>query len=84
LARLTPPEEQSGSGASVSARRRRHKCQERLNSKSALRWYWSLTVLGAGHAGIPKSGRAPTLEEAKTELQANFKKWLVWAKLEET
>jgi hypothetical protein len=47
-----------------------------------LRWYWSLTVLGAAHAGA-NSGRAPTLDEAKAQLQANFKKWLVWAKLEE-
>ena len=44
---------------------------------------WSLTVLGAGHAGIPHNGRVPTLEEAKAQLQASFKKWLVWAKLEE-
>jgi hypothetical protein len=25
-----------------------------------LRWFWSLTVLGAGHAGIPHNGREPT------------------------
>jgi len=34
-----------------------------------LRWYWSLTVLGAGHAGIPHNGRVPTLEQAKAELR---------------
>ena len=49
-----------------------------------LRWYWSLTLLGAGHAGIPHNGRVPTLEEAKAQLQASFKRWLVWSKLEET
>ena len=47
-----------------------------------LRWYWSLTVLGAGHTGTA-SVRVPTLEQAKAQLQTNFKKWLVWAKLEE-
>ncbi len=47
-----------------------------------LRWYWSITVLGAWQSG-PTSGRAPSLEEAKAGFQANFKKWLVWAKLVE-
>jgi len=32
-----------------------------------LRWFWSLTVLGAGHARIPYNGRVPTLEQAKAE-----------------
>ena len=35
-----------------------------------LHWYWSLTNLGACHAGIPTSGRAPTLDEAKAQFQA--------------
>ncbi len=48
-----------------------------------LRWYWSITILGACHAGISTSGRAPTLGEAKAQFQTNFRKWLVWAKLEE-
>ena len=42
-----------------------------------LRWYWSLTALGSGHAGLPTSGRAPTLEAAKAELAASFRIWLV-------
>ena len=46
-----------------------------------LRWFWSLTVLGAWQSG-PTSGRVPTLEEAKAQLRANFKQWLVWSKLE--
>jgi len=28
-------------------------------------------------------GCAATLEQAKAELQANWRKWLVWARLEE-
>jgi len=47
-----------------------------------LRWYWSRTVLGAWQSG-PSSGRVPTLEQAKAELQTNLKKWLVWSKREE-
>jgi len=31
----------------------------------------------------PTNGRVPTLEEAKAQLQTNFKKWLVCSKLEE-
>ena len=32
--------------------------------------------------GCRPAGRAPTLDEAKAQLQTNFRKWLVWAKLE--
>jgi hypothetical protein len=31
---------------------------------------------------IRTNGRAATLEEAKAQFQANYRKWLVWAKLE--
>lgn len=41
-----------------------------------LRWYWSIIVVRANHAGIKTSGRAATFETAKAEFQAN------WAKLE--
>jgi hypothetical protein len=58
-------------------------CEDR-HALPELRWYWSLTLLGAGHAGIQHNGREPTLEQAKAQLQTSFKKWLVWAKLEET
>jgi hypothetical protein len=55
---------------------------EDRNALPHLRCYWSLTVLGAWQSG-PSNGRVPTLEQAKAELQANFKKWLVWSRLEE-
>jgi len=48
------------------------------------RWFWSLTVFGAHLAGTKPSGRAATIEDAKAEFHASYKRWLVWAKLEET
>jgi hypothetical protein len=50
---------------------------EDRNALPELRWYWSLTVLGACHVEIPTSGRAPTLDEAKAQFEASFKKWLL-------
>jgi hypothetical protein len=47
-----------------------------------LRWYWSIIVIGAHQAGIKTSGRAATLEAAKEAFRANYRRWLVWAKLE--
>jgi hypothetical protein len=47
-----------------------------------LRWYWSILVIGAHQAGIKTSGRAATIEAAKEAFQANYRRWLVWAKLE--
>jgi hypothetical protein len=47
-----------------------------------LRWYWSIIMIGAHRAGIKTSGRAPTIEAAKADFQANYRRWLVWAKLE--
>ena len=52
-------------------------------SEDRQHWFWTLTVFGARHAGIATTGQASSLEQAKAELQANFKKWLVWSKLEE-
>jgi hypothetical protein len=39
-------------------------------------------VIGAHQAGIRTNGRVATLEEAKAQFQANYRKWLVWAGLE--
>jgi hypothetical protein len=40
-------------------------------------------MIGARHAGIQTDCHSPTLEQAQAELQANWRKWLVSAKLEE-
>jgi hypothetical protein len=47
-----------------------------------MRWFWSFIAIGAHQAGIRAHGRAATLEEAQAQFQANYRKWLVWAKLE--
>jgi hypothetical protein len=47
------------------------------------RWYWGICVIGAAQAGIRTSGRADSFEEAKHQFHANYRQWLVWAKLEE-
>ena len=33
-----------------------------------LRWFWSITMIGARHAGIQTHGHAATLEQAKPKL----------------
>jgi hypothetical protein len=52
-------------------------------TRPALRWFWSITMIGARHKGIRTDGCTPTLKQAKAELQANWHKWLVSARLEE-
>jgi hypothetical protein len=47
-----------------------------------LRWLWSIIVIGAHQAGIRTNGRTAALEEAKEQFRANYRQWLVWAKLE--
>jgi hypothetical protein len=48
-----------------------------------LRWYWCITIIGARHVGIRTDGRAATFEAAKAQFSDNYRKWLVWAKLED-
>ena len=51
-------------------------------TRPALRWFWSITMIGARHTGIRTDGCTATLEQAKAELRANWRRWLVWARLE--
>ena len=44
-----------------------------------LRWFWSLTV----DPPMTRSGRVPTLEEAKAQFQKSWDAWKAWAKLQE-
>jgi hypothetical protein len=46
---------------------------------ASLRWFWSLTVNGP----MTRSGRVPTLQEAKAQFQKSWDAWKAWAKLEE-
>jgi hypothetical protein len=60
-------------GCGATSRRRR--------VRSELRWYWTIPVTGAHEASIRTSGRAGTFEAAKA-VQANYRRWLIWANLE--
>jgi hypothetical protein len=50
-------------------------------TRPALRWFWSISMIGARHTGIRADGCTPTLEQAKAELRANWLK--LSARLEE-
>jgi hypothetical protein len=42
-----------------------------------LRWFWSLTV----DPPMARSDKVPTLEEAKTQFETAWQRWLAWAGL---
>jgi hypothetical protein len=46
-----------------------------------LRWFWSVTVYVHPRAGIVTSGKVPTLEAAKAQFEASWRRWLDWAKV---
>jgi hypothetical protein len=56
---------------------------EEPGSPQRLRWYWSLHGILGKPLELRTDGRAPTLEAAKAEFQASWKRWLEWAKLGE-
>ncbi len=47
------------------------------------RWFWSIQGVLGKPADMRDHGDALTLESAKAELEANWRKWLAWAKLGE-
>jgi hypothetical protein len=47
---------------------------EDRHSKPELRWFWSITVYVNPKHGIITSGRAPSLDNAKTQFLANWQK----------
>ena len=66
----------------IDAGREIGRLYEDRSTLPELRWYWSIIVIGAHQAGIRTNGRAATIEEAKAQFQTNYRKWLVWARLE--
>ena len=46
-----------------------------------LRWFWSVTVYVDPRAGIVTSGKVPTLDAAKAQFEASWRRWLDWAKV---
>ena len=47
------------------------------------RWIWTIFGVTAGPAVMETGGRMGTLDDARGRLEANWKKWLAWAKLAE-
>jgi hypothetical protein len=45
--------------------------------------YWSLHGILGERLDMRTDGRAPTLEAAKAEFEASWRKWLAWARLGE-
>ena len=48
-----------------------------------LRWFWSIIVYVNPRAGIVTSGKVPTLDEAKAQFEASWRRWLAWTNLRE-
>lgn len=46
-------------------------------------WSWSIFGVNAGRAVMETRGSLETFAEAKARLDANWEKWLAWAKLSE-
>jgi hypothetical protein len=79
---LAPPDPNRQNWVVIDDGREVGRLHENPYDPPELRWFWSIIVIGAHQAGIRTNGRAPTLEEAKAQFQANYRKWLVWARLE--
>jgi hypothetical protein len=56
---------------------------EERGAREDLRWFWSFYGILGKPPGMRTDGRAPTLEEAKAQFEANWRRWLAWAKLDE-
>ena len=56
---------------------------DRTSTQPHLSWFWAINGVHAGPSVMQLTGRAPSLEEAKVALRANWDRWLAWAKLAE-
>ena len=53
-------------------------------NESDSEWLWAINGVQRAAPGIMRvAGIAPSLEQAKAELQENWEKWLAWANLQE-
>jgi hypothetical protein len=46
-------------------------------------WSWSIFGINAGLGVMEIKGSSETFDEAEARLEANWEKWLAWAKLSE-
>ena len=79
---LVPPDPNRRDYVVIDDGREVGRLYEDRHTPPEVRWFWSIIVIGAHQAGIKTSGRAATLEDAKAQFQGNYRRWLVWAKLE--
>ena len=79
---LAPLDPNRGIASSLTTAAKSDGCMRIAYTPPELRWFWSITVIGAHQAGIRTNGRAATLEEAKAQFETNYREWLVWAELE--
>lgn len=45
----------------------------------ASRWFWTITGPAMVQAGLPSSGEAGSIEEARVAFREAFDRWLAWA-----
>jgi hypothetical protein len=51
--------------------------------RSEPQWLWDINGVHAAPGVMRLAGTTTTLEQAQAELQANWEKWLAWAKLQQ-
>ena len=54
----------------------------RAQAPSSLRWFWALHA-PSKPGEMRTSNQVATMDEAKAELEASWKRWKAWAKMEE-
>jgi hypothetical protein len=56
---------------------------EQRGGPEHMRLFWSLYGVVGKPPGVHMNDHAPTLEEAKAQFEAAWRRWLDWAKLQE-
>jgi hypothetical protein len=56
---------------------------EQRGGPDSMRWFWSLYGMLGKPVDMRTNGHAPTLDEAKAQLESIWRRWLAWAKLRE-
>ena len=56
---------------------------EQRGGPEHMRWFWSLYGVVGKPPKVQTNDHAPTLDEAKAQFEAAWKRWLDWAKLRE-
>jgi hypothetical protein len=79
-----PPRKAAGfrRSAGLAGARRRHRdrriYEQHAPASPEQAWFWSITVPLDMRAKVVTSGRAPTLDQAKSEFLDNWSAWRAW------